>query len=329
MITHFISESGRIIFKIKTAAEADIKKILMLSAGAMGSSALMNSSYNNNSKLNNSQGEDMLEFDIRQIKDNTSMSREDWQKASDILSRFEYCGEEYLINAVKKIEEEEDEIQRKIEKDKKEKKVSNYEMPKISSKDFKAVYESIVKALILQLEKDNNNKIWISFSESPIDADLEAYFDNHFKKKAYVLVSPSDNFSEILQETVYDKDPKKNKKLKTPHFEIEKKTARVYTSRVTHISPVDNIDYGYTILIEDENAEFYICMKLIECFLRAIIVKFDTEVDCKSIFIRYYEEFKIVMKKLRSTLDIPNRILYYDIPIFEPDEEENQENKDE
>ena len=299
LISTLVSESGRIILRLKVTCENEVKKNIHYVAKE-------EKEDKDDSQDNNEQSE----FNIRNLKENTSFSKEDWSKMADILCKFEYCAEEYLINVVNLLmKEEENKVKDKVPN-----------TNKITSRNIKLCYESIVKCLILLLEK-GNDKVVLNFID-PISS-LDSYFKNHFNRKAFVLITPSDNFEDVLENAEYIKD-KRYKKLKTPIIDTEAKRARVYTPTVNHVSPIDGVDYGYKVLFEDVNAEVFLSLRFLETFFKIIITKYEPDIECKTIYVRYIEEFLLIMKQMREKMNLSERILYFEIPIFEENEKEDE-----
>lgn len=344
-------EFGRIIIKVKLAAEKEVKKAINLNNSIKNSntqgSHINNSNIsnsNNNSDNNNEENEEINNFDIKNIRyDNNNLSGENIEKIIDICSKFDYCGEEYLVKIVEEIKKKEDlKIKRNTNLSKDIALNTNTSIDinknnettqdiKYSSYNIIESYELIMKALLSYYIK-GNDKIIINYLDKPVNQNLSEYFINHFKsKKAYVLISPSDDFIDILESASYFKDRKKPK-LKIPQIDVESKIARVYTPTVSHISPINNVDYGYSLLIEDQNAEFYISLKLLEFYLKALINKYDSDFDSKYIYVKFYQEFNNLITSFRDSINLKNNtdtILYFDIPIFEEDEDENAVMKEE
>jgi len=281
LLSSILSESGRLILRFKSTCDEQIRKILNIQ------------SYDQDNN-------EYSDFDINRLKENTNLTREDWMKISEILSKFDYCAEEYFIHSVNCLQNDKDEYSQKL------------------AKEIKSSYEIIVKSLIMLIEK-GNEKIILNFS-SPI-LDIEEYFIKHFDKKAFVLITPSDNYVDMLENAEYIKD-KRYKKLKTPIIDTDAKRARVYNPSVSHISPINQVDYGYKVLFQDVNAEFFISLKFFEWFLKTIITKYEPDIECKSIYVKFTECFLKVNKNLRDMIGYANRILYFEIPIFEELEKE-------
>lgn len=292
LLLSILSESGRLILRFKSTCDEQIRKVLNMKTQNNNDISKSNNSYEGDN--------DLSDFDIHKLKENTTLSKEDWNKISDILCKFEYCAEEYLIHSVTCLQESKEETNQRL------------------AKEIKASYEIIVKSLIILIEK-GNEKIFTNFSK-PI-LDIEEYFNKHFDQKAFVLITPSDNYVDMLENAEYIKD-KRYKKLKTPIIDTEAKRARVYTPSVSHISPINQVDYGYKVLFQDVNAEFFISLKFFEWFLKTIITKYEPDIECKSIYVKFTECFLKVNKTLRDTMEYQKRILYYEIPIFEELEKE-------
>lgn len=274
VFNNYLNESGKIVIKLSSEPEAEIKALLL--AKANESIGNLNNSVSNQNISNTN---DLDEFNLSTLKENPNLTKDDWNKVSDILSKPEHCNEPHLKSIFKIMEKNDEEYYNALnDKKKSQGGVVNNPNP-CSLDEFKKMYEMIVKALFSHLEK-GNEKIVLSFSPPE---NLDKYYSNLYsKKKAFCLISTHENMTSILDIVDYSRD-KKTKKLKIPNIEIEARLAKVYQTKVDYINPNTNINYGYTVLLEDTYAEFFVSMKFVECFLRIILGKFDNEIDCKNI----------------------------------------------
>lgn len=309
MLNIYLAESGKVTLKLKASAEAEIKKII---TAVHQNNAAMNTSVINNSRIMNNSNEDQNEFDINTLRENTYLIKEDWIKIIELLSKFEYCNEEFFVSYVEKLMKEEEKAMPQ-QTQKKGQEIRS------AAKEIKSCYETIVKTLLMFVEK-GNDKVVLSFTDqNPEETMAELY-----KKKAFCYVPYSQDYSHLLETIDYVKD-KKIKKLKIPNMEAELKHGRVYNTTVNHISQINNINYGYTILIEDANAEFFISIKVLECFLKSVINKYEPDLDCKSLFTRFFDSWKVEFEEIRKKFDISNQILSFSIPLHEEDQEDSKQ----
>jgi hypothetical protein len=317
VIANYISESGRFIIKLSNSCEAEIKKFLLNKVN--DSAALNMSSKNNMSQSDNSDIKNITteEFELSTLKDNDTLGREDWAKISEILSTFENCNEPYLMTCMQELKQNEENFTRLSsanEKKKKKEKESITNPNPCNPDDIQEIYEMVIKAILNQAEK-GNDRVVLSFSPKE---NLDKYYENHYKKKAYVLVTPHEDLNELLETVEYARD-KKTKKLKTPSIEVEGKQAKIYNTTTKLISPVNDVDYGYTVLLDDQYCEFFSSLKVLEFFLKTILNKFDPEIECKQIHIRYWDLAKDIMNFFRETMDSKNKIQYFEMDHFEDD----------
>jgi hypothetical protein len=319
LINTYLVESGKISIRLNNQFESEIKSILSSKSNESAVVAMNNSISNSN----NNDATD--EFELRTLRENGNLTKDDWVKISEILSRKEACNEPYLISILENLRVNEEAYQKTInEKTNKRGTISNnIQNPNpCDYNSFKLIYEMLMKALLIQVEK-GNDKINLHFSTAE---NLENYYDRHFKKKAYCLINTHEDLGSLLDTVEYVRD-KKLKKLKLPSIEIDGKNAKIFTSKVDHISTVNNVNYGYTVLVEDTYAEFFVSLKILESFLRVIFTKYDPEIDCKTIHLRLEELTRTLVSHFRTNMKIPEKIDFFEYDYyFEEDQDDNDGN---
>lgn len=310
-VNSYIQESGRIFLKIDNRCEEEIKNYIKSKNGENIAANNSNSSNINNLELD--------EFSLNNLRDYNFLTKEDWVKITDIMSKFENCNDPYIIKVFSRMFDNEDEYQKKLEKTAKKQQNQVINSNIISYEAIKAIYENVMKAMINVYEK-GTDKIIIEFSKRN-----DSFFENHYKKKAFMSIIPNEDLNQVLDLVEYARD-KKSKKLKCPVIELEAKIAKNFISTTTLISPINNVDYGYSILIEDMYAEFFIHLKFVENFLRVIFNKYDPEIDCKMVHLRYFELLKNLIGFMKDIVKIKENILSFELNYYEVEEVNDMSN---
>lgn len=294
--------------------EAEIKKYLQ-------SKNDTNTKSNQSVSMSMNMNEEVNEFELSNLRLNGDLTKDDWAKIIDILSKFENCNEPYLLSVYNVLKTNDETFQKQLLERTNIKKQSV--MPNIQNSnpcnfaEFKYVYEAIMRSLLMQVEK-GNDKVFINFSPPE---NLEKYYENHFKKKAYCLVNTHEEMGLLLEQVEYLRD-KKIKKLKLPNIEIEGKIPKIYQTKVDYVSPLNNVNYGYSVILEDVYGEFFIWLKFLDCFFRVIFTKYDPELDCKIIHMRFNELNNNLLNFCRDSLKIPDKIQFFDFDYFEEEPED-------
>lgn len=316
LINTYLIESGKIIVRLNNQPETDIKHFLSLKTNE--SAAINNSISNSNNNDNNFE-----EFELKTLRENGSLTKDDWSKISEVLCRKEICNEPYLMSIFETLKNNEEIFQKALnEKTGKRGTVTtNIQNPNPCDYNaFKNMYEMLLKALLIQVEK-GNDKVMLQFSSAE---NLDSYYERHFKKKAYCFLNTHEDLNSLLDTVEYVRD-KKLKKLKLPNIEIDGKNAKIFTAKVDHISSINNVNYGYTVLIEDTYAEFFLGLKFLENFLRVIFTKYDPEIDCKAIHMRFEELTSNLLNQFRTNMKIPDKIHYFEYDYYYEEEQDDND----
>lgn len=310
-INTYIQESGRIFLKIDNKCEEEIKNYIKSKNSDNIAANNSNSSNINNLELD--------EFSLNNLRDYNFLTKEDWIKINEIMSKIENCNDPYILKIFAKMLENDDEYQKKLEKTAKKQQNQVVNTNIISYEALKGIYENLMKAFINIYEK-GTDKIIIEFAKRN-----ETFFENHYKKKAFMSIVPNEDLNQILDLVEYARD-KKSKKLKCPVIELDARIAKNFISTTTLISPINNVDYGYSVLIEDMYAEFFIHLKFLENFLRVIFNKYDPEIDCKMVHIRYFDLLKNITVFMKDIIKIKDNILSFDMNYYEVEENHDMSN---
>ena len=148
-----------------------------------------------------------------------------------------------------------------------------------------SLYTLIIKAVIMMLEKGkDSDKIQFVVNQpaNSIEEKLSKY-------RAYCIlkIDGSPTSSELLSSAEWNKDRKK-KNIKLPEFNSFNKASKFFT-----ITP------EYKVLIEDKNVEFLIRNKVLENFLKAIVMRFDiSDLDATPMFSKFNEHYDTIMNNI-------------------------------
>lgn len=103
-INTYIQESGRIFLKIDNKCEEEIKNYIKSKNSDNIAANNSNSSNINNLELD--------EFSLNNLRDYNFLTKEDWIKINEIMSKIENCNDPYILKIFAKMLENDDEYQK-------------------------------------------------------------------------------------------------------------------------------------------------------------------------------------------------------------------------
>lgn len=209
MLTNYLSESGNFNLYFDSSIEDIIKQKI-----------------------------DKEDLDINNLKGNTDLETEDWNKIGEILSDINLNNDYILKNLMEKLETE-------------------------INPHF---YSLIIKGLCSLIEKgisiDKINFIFKNSNEIiniPYEEKIQSY-------QAFCQYNPNEDILNTLETVDYIKDSKKKKPIKAPEFDNEFKNSKYFNKTPDH-----------NVLIYDKIAEIVVRNKILENCIKSINTEIDTK----------------------------------------------------
>ncbi len=227
------------------------------------------------------------EIDIYNFKDTTAaLEPDDWIKVTNILSQENMIGDIFLKDL--------------IEQNKSQLDMSHY--------------TNCVKTILQMLEKGQNaERMQFVFQkvENSVNEKLMSY-------EAILYYEMTEEWTDILENSEYVRDPKKKKALRLPNFINDNMISRYMQKTPEH-----------NILIYNKYAEFFFRNKMIENILKTIYSRFEiNDIETKKEILKFNELYEEMLRNITCYTKSENimKIDYKKLPEVENVDEDEQNN---